>query len=300
MAKSDLMAWLGAVVFVGLAAIALTVHNSGSEETPPASSPTTKAPEIVDPFKASPAGSDSSDQFASSNGSGGVDPNPPASAYATNEEADRAWNHAQRAFFAAPGNAGLLASEAQRRAFEAALAAVFQEAKGQISYVETLNRAKARVAPSGGYVDRAEALHRAEMGVNTARAAYAAQTEASHREQVFQQEQRGAEANLRVRRQAQEAAYQAERRATEAESRARTQALIEETYARPPAPADYYGSRRERDSERRHRVDPPNTAPRQFQDYNGNTYTQPHGSTFATDNRTGKQCFVNGDFVHCD
>ena len=39
--------------------------------------------------------------------------------------------------------------------------------------------------------------------------------------------------------------------------------------------------------------------PKQVQDQHGNTYTQPPGSVFAQDNKTGKQCFVNGAFIHC-
>lgn len=34
-------------------------------------------------------------------------------------------------------------------------------------------------------------------------------------------------------------------------------------------------------------------------DQNGRTYSQPPGSTFATDTQTGQQCFVNGAFIHC-
>ena len=41
------------------------------------------------------------------------------------------------------------------------------------------------------------------------------------------------------------------------------------------------------------------TGPRRFQDQTGRTYEQPPGSAFARDERTGKQCFVNGAFVHC-
>lgn len=36
-----------------------------------------------------------------------------------------------------------------------------------------------------------------------------------------------------------------------------------------------------------------------LRDYQGNTYTQPAGSAFATDSKSGEQCFVNGGFVHC-
>ena len=43
----------------------------------------------------------------------------------------------------------------------------------------------------------------------------------------------------------------------------------------------------------------PNPQSTTITDQNGRTYTQPPGSTFATDNATGKQCFVNGAFVHC-
>ena len=44
---------------------------------------------------------------------------------------------------------------------------------------------------------------------------------------------------------------------------------------------------------------PPNPQPSTITDQNGRTYTQPPGSAFATDNKTGQQCFVNGSFVHC-
>lgn len=41
------------------------------------------------------------------------------------------------------------------------------------------------------------------------------------------------------------------------------------------------------------------SAPTQLQDQRGNTYTQPPGSSFARDDTTGKQCFVNGAFIRC-
>lgn len=44
---------------------------------------------------------------------------------------------------------------------------------------------------------------------------------------------------------------------------------------------------------------PADISPRQLRDQRGNTYTQPNGSAFARDSKTGKQCFVNGAFVHC-
>lgn len=42
------------------------------------------------------------------------------------------------------------------------------------------------------------------------------------------------------------------------------------------------------------------TEPKRIQDQHGNWYNQPPGSSFATDERTGKQCFVYGNFVRCD
>lgn len=42
------------------------------------------------------------------------------------------------------------------------------------------------------------------------------------------------------------------------------------------------------------------TAPRRFQDQYGNWYEQPPGSGFARDERTGKQCLVNGATVQCN
>lgn len=42
------------------------------------------------------------------------------------------------------------------------------------------------------------------------------------------------------------------------------------------------------------------TGPRRFQDQTGRWYEQPPGSAFARDERTGKQCFVNGAFVNCN
>lgn len=41
------------------------------------------------------------------------------------------------------------------------------------------------------------------------------------------------------------------------------------------------------------------TAPSQLRDQHGNTYTRPPGSAFARDDKTGKQCFVNGAFIKC-
>lgn len=40
--------------------------------------------------------------------------------------------------------------------------------------------------------------------------------------------------------------------------------------------------------------------PQRIQDQYGNFYQQPPGSTFVTDEKTGKQCFKNGDFIHCN
>ncbi|MDI1254125.1 hypothetical protein [Thermomonas sp.] len=41
------------------------------------------------------------------------------------------------------------------------------------------------------------------------------------------------------------------------------------------------------------------TGPQRFQDQYGNWYEQPPGSGFARDEKTGKQCFINGAFVQC-
>ena len=48
------------------------------------------------------------------------------------------------------------------------------------------------------------------------------------------------------------------------------------------------------------RTGPGYTEPKRIQDQYGNWYNQPPGSSFATDERTGKQCFVYGNFVRCD
>lgn len=48
------------------------------------------------------------------------------------------------------------------------------------------------------------------------------------------------------------------------------------------------------------RTGPGITEPRRIQDQNGNWYNQPPGSSFATDEKTGKQCFVYGNFVKCN
>jgi hypothetical protein len=53
-------------------------------------------------------------------------------------------------------------------------------------------------------------------------------------------------------------------------------------------------------SDRAVRTGPGITEPRRIQDQTGNWYTQPPGSSFARDERTGRQCFVFGDFVRCD
>lgn len=45
-----------------------------------------------------------------------------------------------------------------------------------------------------------------------------------------------------------------------------------------------------------HRIE---TTPTVIQDYQGNQYIKPPGSSFVTDPKTGKQCFVNGAFIHC-
>lgn len=52
-----------------------------------------------------------------------------------------------------------------------------------------------------------------------------------------------------------------------------------------------------RDRDRSTRVQ---TAPRRFQDQYGNWYEQQPGSGFARDERTGKQCLVNGATVQCN
>lgn len=47
------------------------------------------------------------------------------------------------------------------------------------------------------------------------------------------------------------------------------------------------------------RTGPGYTEPKRIQDQYGNGYSQPPGSTFATDEKTGKMCFVNGAFIEC-
>lgn len=42
------------------------------------------------------------------------------------------------------------------------------------------------------------------------------------------------------------------------------------------------------------------TEPQRIQDQYGNFYQQPPGSAFVTDEKTGKQCFKNGDFIDCN
>lgn len=46
----------------------------------------------------------------------------------------------------------------------------------------------------------------------------------------------------------------------------------------------------------RHRIE---TTPTLIQDYQGNQYLKPPGSTIVMDQKTGKQCFINGAFIHC-
>lgn len=173
---------------------------------------------------------------------------------------------------------------------------MFQESKGTISYVETLNRAKARIALAGGYSERAEALHRAEVEQGNTRALQAAQQEAIYLEQQRQQRRAAAEAEYQARRLAEEQRIQARRAADEASYQAR-RAEREASYA-----SRSYGTASASNYETapyRHAV-PEAPEPRQFRDYQGNSYTQPSGSNFATETRTGQQCFVNGDFVHCN
>jgi hypothetical protein len=45
------------------------------------------------------------------------------------------------------------------------------------------------------------------------------------------------------------------------------------------------------------RVGPGYTEPRRFQDQHGHWYSQPPGSNFATEERTGRQCIVNGAII---
>ena len=60
------------------------------------------------------------------------------------------------------------------------------------------------------------------------------------------------------------------------------------------------GNPSDRGSDRVTRTGPGITEPRRIQDQHGNWYNQPPGSAFATDEKTGKQCFVYGNFVRCD
>ena len=60
------------------------------------------------------------------------------------------------------------------------------------------------------------------------------------------------------------------------------------------------GTPDESSTDRAVRTGPGITEPRRIQDQYGNWYTQPPGSSFATDEKTGKQCFVYGNFVECD
>jgi hypothetical protein len=48
------------------------------------------------------------------------------------------------------------------------------------------------------------------------------------------------------------------------------------------------------------RTGPGYTEPRIIRDQHGNQYSQPPGSSFATEMKTGKQCYVFGDMVRCD
>lgn len=59
------------------------------------------------------------------------------------------------------------------------------------------------------------------------------------------------------------------------------------------------GSANRQASSRTTRTGPGITEPKRIQDQHGNFYNQPPGSAFATDERTGKQCFVYGNFVDC-
>lgn len=47
------------------------------------------------------------------------------------------------------------------------------------------------------------------------------------------------------------------------------------------------------------RTGPGYTEPSVITDQYGNRYDRPPGSAFATDPKTGKQCFVYGDFIKC-
>jgi len=47
------------------------------------------------------------------------------------------------------------------------------------------------------------------------------------------------------------------------------------------------------------RTGPGYTEPKRIRDQYGNFYSQPPGSSFARDEKTGKQCFVNGAFIQC-
>lgn len=60
------------------------------------------------------------------------------------------------------------------------------------------------------------------------------------------------------------------------------------------------GSANRQASTSKSRTGPGITEPKRVQDQYGNFYQQPPGSGFAIDERTGKQCFVYGDFVKCD
>jgi hypothetical protein len=72
-------------------------------------------------------------------------------------------------------------------------------------------------------------------------------------------------------------------RATQAEVVTGSRSAGTSTYEEAPAPPI-------------HRVEETRT----IRDQYGNQYTQPPGSAFVTDQKTGKQCFKYGDFVKCD
>lgn len=143
--------------------------------------------------------------------------------------------------------------------------------------------------------DRTEALHLAELS----------RASLERRNEAIRQRHLTEEALFQARRQAEEVQFQAHRRSEEY----RYSASVEQAGAAyQNSRADGYNSSGNGYNARSSHgdggsVEPHrsiNSGPAQLRDYNGNTYSQPEGSSFVTDNRTGKQCFKYGDFVRCD
>ena len=196
------------------------------------------------------------------------------------------------------------------------LESIYAQGKPNLTYYELVKQ--------GLQNTREDFLNRAEVAKTSAEILYRAQVQ-SERQRAINRLVREQEVVAERRAAAEQAAFQAQLDARARSQAAYASAANNQQYAqqqyrepvqrRTPANASRFDpenvgwdsrrgytnprySSRDR-SEQDAGANQVQTGPKRFQDQNGRWYEQPPGSTFARDERTGKQCFVNGAFVHC-